>query len=123
MAGFEFIRRHDAHSTDDCTFELDEYQDASGHQMLLAHLRVHKWSLSSHRRIQHDWAVFRSVVTTPLFATPMPYEGAELERWRRFVELMGWRPFSHVTCEDGHVRPLYRHDIRRKDNQEQREGP
>jgi hypothetical protein len=51
-----FLKRHLAHDTDYCTFELDEYRDEAGAQMLLAHLRVHKWSLSYLRRIAHDWA-------------------------------------------------------------------
>jgi hypothetical protein len=39
-----FLKRHLAHQTDYCTFELDEYRTDEGHQMLLAHLRVQKWS-------------------------------------------------------------------------------
>jgi hypothetical protein len=102
-----FLKRHLAHDTDYCTFELDEYRDEAGAQMLLAHLRVHKWSLHYLRRIAHDWAVFRQAVTMPLYASPMQDD----PRWVKFVTLMGWRPYSTVLCHDGIERPLYIHTI------------
>jgi hypothetical protein len=102
-----FLKRHLAHDTDYCTFELDEYRNEAGEQMLLAHLRVHKWSLSTLRRIQHDWAHFRQCIRTPLYASPMQDD----PKWVRFVTLMGWRPYSTVLCHDGIERPLYIHTI------------
>jgi hypothetical protein len=105
----DFVKRHLAHDTDYCTFELDEYRDEAGAQMLLAHLRVHKWSPSYLRRIAHDWAVFRQAVTVPLYASPMQSE--ELTHWIKFVTLMGWRPYSTVLCHDGIERPLYIHTV------------
>jgi hypothetical protein len=102
-----FLKTHLAHQTDYCTFELDEYRTDEGHQMLLAHLRVHKWSPSYLRRIAHDWVVFRQAVTVPLFASPM----VEHPSWVRFVTKMGWRPFSTVLCHDGIERPLYIHTV------------
>jgi hypothetical protein len=102
-----FLKTHLAHQTDYCTFELDEYRTDEGHQMLLAHLRVHKWSHSYLRRIAHDWAVFRQAVTVPLFASPM----VEHPSWVRFVTKMGWLPFSTVLCLDGIERPLYIHTV------------
>jgi hypothetical protein len=105
--GLAFAARHLAHDTDYCTLELDEYRDAAGAQMLLAHLRVHKWSHSALRRIRHDWAAFRQCVQAPLFASPM----GDDPKWHRFVTLMGWRPYSTVLCHDGIERPLYIHTI------------
>jgi hypothetical protein len=103
----DFHKRHVAHDTDYCTFVLHEYRDAAGAQMLLAHLLVHQRSLSALRRIKHDWAVFRSIVTAPLFASPM----SDDPQWHRFVTLMGWRPHSAVLCHDGIERPLYIHTV------------
>jgi hypothetical protein len=103
----DFHKRHIAHDTDYCTFELEERRDAEGHQMILAHLTVHKWSPSSLRRIKGDWTVFRQAVTVPLFASPMQDD----PRWVKFVTLMGWRPHSTVLCHDGIERPLYIHTI------------
>jgi hypothetical protein len=107
-----FLKRHLAHQTDYCTFELDEYRDEAGAQMLLAHLRVHKWSHSALKRIAHDWAAFRQCVQAPLYATPMlsPNDTA-CEKWARFVKKLGWRPYSTVLCHDGIERPLYIHTI------------
>jgi hypothetical protein len=102
-----FLKRHLAHDTDYCTFELDEYRDEAGAQMLLAHLRVHKWSAATLRRIKGDWSLFRQAVTTPLYASPM----VEHPSWVRFVTMMGWRPYSTVLCHDGIERPLYIHTI------------
>ncbi len=103
----EPVARYLAHKTDDVTFQLEEYRDEQGHQMLLAHLDVHQWSLSALRRIKRDWALFRTIVTAPLFASPMQDD----PKWVRFVTLMGWRPFSMVLCHDGIERPLYIHTV------------
>lgn len=96
-----------AHDDADCTLEFDEYRSELGEQMLLTHLRVHQWSPAALKRIRHAWKVFRSVVTTPLFASPMQDD----PKWVRFVTLMGWRPFSQVLCHDGIERPLYIHTV------------
>lgn len=104
----ELVKTHLAHETDYCTFELDEYRDEAGAQMLLAHLRVHKWSHTSLRRIRNDWMHFRQCVRSPLYATPMVHE----DRWVKFVTLMGWRPTNQtVLCHDGIERPLYIHTV------------
>jgi hypothetical protein len=103
----DLVSRWTAHDTEDCTFELDEYRDDAGKQMLLAHLRVHKWSPEALKRIRHDWRVFRSVVTAPLYASPMQDD----PKWIKFVTLMGWRPFSKVLCQDGIERPLFIHTV------------
>jgi hypothetical protein len=102
------VARHLAHKTDYCTFELDEYRDEAGAQMLLAHLRFHKWTLSALKRCIRDWHLFRQCVHAPLYATPMVND----DRWRRFVTRMGWRPTSQtVLCHDGIERPLYTHTV------------
>jgi hypothetical protein len=109
----ERVAIYTAHQTDDVTFELDEYRDAEGHQMLLAHLRVHQWTPSAMRRIRHDWSVFRKAITTNLYALPMlSPEDPEFSKWERFVTSMGWRPIhSKVLCHDGIERPLYIHTV------------
>lgn len=105
----EMVAQHRAYHTSYATFDLDEYRDEQGQQMLLAHLAVHQWTPQSLKRIKRDWALFRSVVTAPLFASP-PHK--ELDpKWVRFVTLMGWKPFSTVLCNDGLERPLYIHEV------------
>src|SRR5881227_833315 len=98
-----FLKRYIAHETDYCTFALDEYRDAAGAQMLLAHLHVHKWTPAYLKRIKRDWALLRAAVSAPLYASPMTDDA----KWHRFVSMMGWRPFSTVLCHDGIERPLY----------------
>lgn len=75
--------------------------------MLLAHLRVHKWSRDAAKRIMGKWKLFRKAVRAPLFASPMDDD----PRWPKFVSLMGWRPHSTVLCQDGKERPLYIHTV------------
>ena len=107
---FEFAQRHLALDTPECTVELDEWRRASdGDQRLVAHIRVHRWSPSALKKMRREWALFRTLVTLPIFASPIPHEGPELKRWVRFVGLMGFRPLTTVLCEDGHTRPLYIH--------------
>jgi hypothetical protein len=103
----QLVQQHLVHQTDEYTFELDEYRDAEGHQMLLAHLRVHKWTASACKRFKRDWALFRKHIPAPLFATPMEDD----PRWVKFVTFMGWRPFSTALCRDGIERPLYIHTV------------
>lgn len=104
----KLVAHHVAHDNDDCTFELDEYRNEQGHQMLLAHLKVHRWSKNALKRIIRDWTVFRQHITAPLFATPM----VDDERWRKFVTRTGWRPTGQmVLCQDGIERPLYIHTV------------
>ena len=56
----ELMAQHVAHQTDYVTFELDEYRDASGRQMLLAHLRVHRWSPSVFKRLRREFSEMRT---------------------------------------------------------------
>jgi hypothetical protein len=107
----ELVAQHVAHKTDDVTFELDEYRDAEGHTMLLAHLLVHQWSAQSLKRIRRDWAAFRPTITLPLFALPKHSpDDPGYQKWERFVTLMGWRPTGQqVRCLDGIERPLFIH--------------
>lgn len=103
----KLVAQHLAHKSDDCTFELDEYRNDAGEQMLLAHLRVHRWTKESMLNIKREWKLFRQCVTAPLFANP-PQDNP---KWVKFVTLMGWRPFSKVLCHDGIERPLYIHTV------------
>lgn len=76
--------------------------------MLLTHLRVRHWSLSTLRKIQNDWTLFRKAVTCPLYATPME----DNPLWEKFVTKMGWRNTNQlVLCHDGIERPLFIHTV------------
>ena len=104
----EFLKRYVAHEDEDCELLLDEYRDAEGHQMLLTHLRVHNWSRETLKRFVRDWALFRTHITAPLYATPM----VDDPKWRKFVSLVGFRPTGQqVLCHDGIERPLYIHTV------------
>ncbi|MBW7970946.1 hypothetical protein [Bradyrhizobium sp. BR 10289] len=101
------LKRYVAHETDDFKFEIDEYQDDTGQQRLIAHLRFMRWTPGVLKRVMRDWKLFRTVVTAPLYGSPQ----IDDERWLKFVTRMGWKPFSTVLCNDGVERPLYIHTV------------
>jgi hypothetical protein len=102
VSNWQFVTRHHAHGTDDYWFELDEYRDGA-RQLLLAHIRFARFTPAIYKRVLREWSVLRSCVTAPLFAIP---EVNDL-RWLKFVQKLGFRPFSHVMCDDGERRPVF----------------
>jgi hypothetical protein len=109
-ADFEFITKHNAITTPDYCFEIDEYRrqragTRGGDQLLLAHISVARWSPSVCKRIDQQWVLFRQCVTAPLFACA---EVAD-DKWERFVSRLGFKPYQLVTCENGELRRLFIH--------------
>lgn len=109
MADFKFVTRHRLHTTDSFWFEVDEYlrprDDAVGDQLLMAHVRVVRWSPSVRKEIHRVWKAFRACVTIPVFAIGE----VDDNKWERFVRLLGFEPFQEVTCENGGHRRLFIH--------------
>jgi hypothetical protein len=104
---FAFFARHAVHDalTDaDYCFEIDEYRRGPD-QMLLAHLRVFRWSPSVLKSLLKHWAQLRQCVKAPLFASGE----VDDDKWRRFVTLLGFEPLEHVKCENGETRLLFIH--------------
>lgn len=101
----QLVRQYLAHETSDYTFELDEYRDEHGQQLMLSHIRMKRWSASVLKRLLRDWRVLRQCVTCPLFACPQVDDA----RWVKFVTRLGYRPLQKIICNDGLERPLYIH--------------
>ena len=101
---FAFHARH-THDTKDFLFEIDEYRRDEGDQLLLAHIRVLKFSKDVLKEMLRHWRVLRSFVTAPIFVSPQDDD----EKWVKFVTLMGFKPFQQILCNDGASRPLYIH--------------
>ena len=101
---FTFVARHDALTTEDYLFEIDEYR-RDDDQLLLAHLRVFRWSPSVLKSLLKNWSLLRQCVKAPLFAC------AEVQdmKWQRFVKLLGFEPFHDILCVNGEQRRLYIH--------------
>lgn len=108
---FEFVTRHRVLTYPEYWFELDEYRKPSGEQLLLAHLRVVKFSKEVLKRIMHEWKVFRSCVHAPIFATAEQDDA----KWQSFVELLGFRFLREVACNNGETRRLFISDPQDKD--------
>jgi hypothetical protein len=105
-AAFEFKQRHEGLRTPDYLFEIDEYVRQSGEQLLLAHIRVFRFTPHVYKEIKERFALLRKIVTLPLFAVPEQ----DTPGWRKFVGGLGFRPFKEaITTENGDIRPLFIH--------------
>jgi hypothetical protein len=103
VGDFEFITRHSILDYPEYWFELDEYRRPNGEQFLLVHLRVAKLSPSVLKRIDHEWSVFRTLVTAPLFAIAETQD----KKWERFVARLGFKPHCDVICNNGVPRRMF----------------
>lgn len=98
-----FIKRHEARSTPDYLFEIDEWDEG-----LVVHFEFRNFTPTTLRRAHQEWDVFRSVVTAPLFAIGPSHED---DKWRRFITRFGFKPHSTVLCNNGAERSLYLHTV------------
>lgn len=109
---FAFVTRHRLHTTDSFWFEVDEYlrprDDAAGDQLLMAHVRVVRWSPSVRKEIFRVWEAFRACVTIPVFAIGE----VDDDKFERFMRLLGFEPFQSIICENGEHRRLFIHVIK-----------
>lgn len=92
-----------AHETPEYRFDLDEYRDDDGKQMLFVHLAVTRSSPSTFREMRDVWSKFREVVTCPIYALGPD----EDDKFANFVRLFGFKPLSDVICENGEQRRLF----------------
>jgi hypothetical protein len=104
---FELVTRHRLYTSDDFFFEVDQYGRVEGDQLLIAHLRVERWSPSVCRECHRIWDAFRTCVTAPVFC----YGEVDDDKFSRFVSSFGYQPFQIVPCLDGEQRWLYIHRI------------
>lgn len=103
---FKRLQRHLLHATDDFFFEVDEFA-RGGDQLLIAHVRVLRWSPSVAKECHRVWDAFRACVTVPVFTL------GEVDdpKFERFVLSFGYQPFQTVTCENGETRRLFIHTM------------
>lgn len=106
LSDFKLLTRHRLHTTDDFWFEVDEYV-RGGDQLLIAHVRIVRWSPSVRKQCHAGWAAFRACVTGPIFTLGL----VDDDKFERFVRSFGYQPFSIVTCENGEQRRLFIHRI------------
>lgn len=101
---FEEFAQHTVRRTDDYLFEFEEYRRPTDDaQMLIAHIRVFRWSPSVLKQMKQEWELLRSVIRSDIYATPPE----DTPLWRKFVETFGFTYFRQVICNDGLPRPLY----------------
>lgn len=73
------------------------------------HLDFKIWTPTAFKKLLKAWAVFRSTVDGTFLAIS---NGEDDDKWRKFVERLGFTYSSHVDCPDGIRRRCY---ISRKD--------
>lgn len=103
---FELITRHRLYTCDDFWFEVDQYE-RGGDQLLVAHVRVIRWSPSVRKHCHFVWDAFRKCVTCPIFTLGI----VDDSKFERFVRSFGYQPFTTVTCANGEQRRLFIHTL------------
>lgn len=103
---FTLVTRHRLFTSDDFWFEVDEYV-RGGDQLLIAHVRIVRWSPTVRRRCHEVWDAFRKCVTTPVFTLGIEDD----KKFERFVRSFGYEPYQTVLCENGEQRRLFIHRI------------
>lgn len=103
---FKLVTRHRLFTSDAFWFEVDEYE-RGGDQLLIAHVRIVRWSPSVRKECHRVWDAFRSCVTAPVFTLGIEDD----KKFERFVRSFGYEPFQIVTCENGEQRRLFIHRI------------
>lgn len=112
---FKLVTRHRLHTTDDFWFEVDEYNRPTsggagrvgGDQLLIAHVRIVRWSPSVRKECHRVWGAFRKCVTAPVFTLGIEDD----KKFERFVRSFGYEPYQTVLCENGEQRRLFIHRI------------
>lgn len=72
--------------------------------VLFLHLDFKRWSTGSYRKLLEDWKAFRLTVRGHFFALA---NNNEINKWRKFVERLGFVYFKDLVCPDGEIRPCY----------------
>ncbi len=104
---FKFVTRHRLFTTDDFWFDVDEYE-RGGDQMLIAHVRVVRWSPSVRKELHRVWDIFRQCVPAPIYTMGE----VDDDKFERFVRGFGYEPHQTITCANGELRRLFIHTLR-----------
>lgn len=75
-----------------------KFHDFSGLVVRFLHLDFKKWSPSAFKKLLHAWGVFRTQFPGNFYAIS---NGEDDDKWRKFVERLGFTYFINVDCPDG----------------------
>ena len=70
----------------------------------IMHLDFRIWSPRAFKKLLRHWKAFRQKEPEPLFVI---HNGEDDDKWRRFVERLGFTYFMNVDCPDGINRRCY----------------
>jgi hypothetical protein len=102
VSEFTLVQTHPVIDCPDYTCELDEMRRGDD-QMMIVHLKVHKFSPAIAKRLLDEWALLRSCVPCPLFA----YGEEDDEKYAHFMRTLGFEPISFIPCTDGRSRRVF----------------
>jgi hypothetical protein len=81
----EYLARMDVH-------------EFGGQLFPVLHLDFKTWTPSAFKKLLRSWSLFRKTIRGPLFAIS---NGLDDDKWRKFVERLGFTYFMNVDCPDG----------------------
>jgi hypothetical protein len=81
-----------------------ELHEIEGQQLPFLHLDFKKWSPRSFRKLLFCWSLFRRTAKGNFYALS---NGADDDKWRKFVECLGFEYFMNVNCPDGKNRRCF----------------
>jgi hypothetical protein len=79
-------------------------EDFDGLNVPFLHLEFRRWTPRSFKRLLEAWSLFRKTVRGTFFALS---NGDDINKWRKFVERLGFEYYKDIPCPDGKVRPCY----------------
>lgn len=79
-------------------------EDFEGTKVPFLHLEFRTWSPKAFKKLLKAWPMFRQSVRGVFFAVS---NGDDIEKWRKFVERLGFEYFRPIVCPDGKTRPCY----------------
>lgn len=78
--------------------------EMEGKQLPFLHLDFKIWTKTAYRKLLCSWKLFRATARGPFFAIS---NGEDDNKWRKFVERLGFSYFMNVDCPDGKNRRCF----------------
>jgi hypothetical protein len=94
------------HLIQDCPEYLAKLiiEDFRGQKVPFLHLEFREWSPKAFKKLLRAWRLFRHTVRGTFFALS---NGDDINKWRKFVERLGFEYYKDIPCPDGEIRPCY----------------
>lgn len=78
--------------------------EVNGTTVPMMHLDFKTFTPKAFKKLLLNWKLFRVCIKGPLYAI---HNGDDDDKWRKFVERLGFKYFMHVDCPDGKNRRCF----------------